>query len=159
MKWKEAIGIVIKYPVPSYTFLVILVFFFAIRLSSPTPNSEEVVEAETVEPQSIRLVEATVMKVTAYCPCKECCGRYTDGFTASNYQIEKGDRFVAADKGIPFGTMLVVPGYNNGKPVPVLDRGKAIVKDRLDVFFDTHQEALDWGVKWLVIKDFSFPPP
>lgn len=91
-------------------------------------------------------------KVTAYCPCEKCCGEFADGVTASGHKIKEGDRFVAADKSVPFRTMLLIPGYNDNKPVPVLDRGGAIKGARLDVFFNTHQEALNWGVKWLKIQ-------
>jgi len=84
---------------------------------------------------------------TAYCPCKICCGPKACGVTASGHKIRPGDKFVAADKSIPFGTLITVPGYNNGKPVPVLDRGGAIKGDHYDVFFPTHKEALKWGVR------------
>jgi 3D (Asp-Asp-Asp) domain-containing protein len=47
---------------------------------------------------------------------------------------------------------MVVPGYNNDKPVKVLDRGGAIKGDRVDVFFPTHEEALEWGVQNLDVK-------
>ena len=40
-------------------------------------------------------------------------------------------------------SMLDIPGY--GK-VPVLDRGGAIKGNRLDVYFPTHKQALQWGV-------------
>ena len=89
----------------------------------------------------------SIYKVTAYCPCAKCCGRFADGITASGHRIRKGDRFCAADKSIPFGTMIIIPGYNDGKPVPVLDRGGAITAGRLDVYFDEHDEARAWGIK------------
>ncbi|RLF48212.1 MAG: peptidoglycan-binding protein, partial [Thermoplasmata archaeon] len=50
---------------------------------------------------------------------------------------------------IPFGTMIEIPGYGT---VPVLDRGGAIKGDRLDVFFPTEKQALQWGVKYLDVK-------
>jgi 3D (Asp-Asp-Asp) domain-containing protein len=91
--------------------------------------------------------------VTAYCPCPKCCGKYGWGYrTASGHKIKKGDRLVAADRSVPFGTLLLIPGYNNNKPVPVLDRGGAIKGNRIDVYFDTHQEALNWGVRKLRIS-------
>jgi len=89
-----------------------------------------------------------VYKVTAYCPCAKCCGEYADGYTANGHKIRPGDKFVAADRSIPFGTMLAMPGYGR---VPVLDRGGAIKGKRLDVYFPTHKAALRWGVKHLEI--------
>ena len=92
------------------------------------------------------------MRVTAYCHCDKCCGKWADGITASGKPVtaNKG-RFVAAPVGIPFGTLISIPGYSGGLPVPVLDRGGAIRGDRLDVFFVTHQEALNWGVRELAV--------
>jgi 3D (Asp-Asp-Asp) domain-containing protein len=91
------------------------------------------------------------MLVTAYCPCPKCCGKYSDGITASGKSIYANDsRFVAADTSIlPFGTKVSVPGYNGGRPVPVLDRGGKIKGHHLDVFFLTHQRALQWGRRWV----------
>ena len=92
------------------------------------------------------------MLVTAYCPCTECCGPNARGITASGRPVSaNGGRFVAADRSIPFGTMLLVPGYNDGRPVEVLDRGGAIKGDHLDVFFPTHEEAKRWGVRRLAV--------
>lgn len=89
------------------------------------------------------------MRVTAYCSCSQCCGAFADGITACNHHIQDGDRFVAADKNYSFGTKMLIPGYNNEQPVEVKDRGGAIRGERLDVFFNSHQEALQWGVQYL----------
>ena len=43
--------------------------------------------------------------VSAYCPCVICCEKWSgDGQTANGHRIKPGDRFIAAPKGIPFGT-------------------------------------------------------
>jgi len=92
------------------------------------------------------------MRVTAYCPCPKCCGTDSPGITASGYKIQSGDAFVAADKRYSFGTKMIIRGYNNDQPVKVLDRGGAIKGNRIDVFFPTHEEALEWGVKNIDVK-------
>lgn len=47
----------------------------------------------------------------------------------------------------PFGTRMYVPGYGWGR---VEDRGGAIKgKDRIDLYFDSHGDALLWGRKKL----------
>jgi len=92
------------------------------------------------------------MRVTAYCACPKCCGKYSDGRTANNHKIRRGDTFVAADKRYSFGTELIIPGYNGARPVKVIDRGKAIKGDRLDVFYHTHKRARQWGVQYLDVK-------
>ncbi len=89
-----------------------------------------------------------LFEVTAYCPCERCCGDYADGITANGHVIQIGDRFCAADPGIPFGKWLDIPGYGY---VPVWDRGGKIKGNKLDVFFSTHEEALKWGRQELEI--------
>lgn len=109
--------------------------------NDPVDNSGQFGEWQTVQ-----------MRVTAYCPCKKCCGKYSDGITAHGHKIRPGDAFVAADKEYPFGTEMIIAGYKNGQPVKVLDRGGVIVGNRLDVFFHSHEEALKWGVRHLGVK-------
>jgi len=92
------------------------------------------------------------MRVTGYCPCSKCCGQYADGITASGHKIQPGDVFVAADKRFDFGTEMVIDGYGDSEPVEVLDRGGAIKGNKLDAFFHTHQEALEWGVRHIDVK-------
>ena len=97
------------------------------------------------------------MKVTAYCPCPKCCGVHSDGITACGHVIEHADAFVAADRKFDFDTEMVVEGYNNSKPVKVMDRGGAIRGNHIDVFFATHQQALNWGVQYVDVKVRSLP--
>ncbi len=94
------------------------------------------------------------MEVTAYCPCKVCCGRRANGVTASGKSVRhNGGRFVAADTDVlPFGTRVSVPGYHDGKPVPVIDTGGAINGHHLDVFFRSHATAEEWGRKMLRVR-------
>lgn len=93
------------------------------------------------------------MKVTAYCACKKCCGPHANGITASGRRVSFDDgKFVAADTSrLPFGTKLSIPGYHHGEVVEVIDRGGAIRGNHLDVFFPSHERAMQWGVKWLPV--------
>ena len=90
--------------------------------------------------------------VSAYCPCSKCCGEYADGVTANGHKIRKGDKFIAAPKTYKFGTQMIIPGYNNDKAVEVKDRGGAIKDNKLDLYFDDHQSALNWGRQHLDVK-------
>ena len=105
---------------------------------------------ESTAPQS--LVRVVRMEVTAYCPCTACCGPDAHGVTASGKPVSyNGGKFVAGDTSVlPFGTKLVIPGYDAGA-VEVVDRGGAIKGHRLDVYFPTHQAALEWGRQTLDI--------
>jgi 3D (Asp-Asp-Asp) domain-containing protein len=133
--------------------MLLLILVVSVKMSSQitllaatTEGSEESKDNKNDKWQTTR------MRVTAYCPCEICCGKFSDGITANNHKIEEGDAFAAADKSIAFMSELIVPGYNDDEPVKVMDRGGAIVGDRLDVFFDSHQKALNWGVKYLDVK-------
>lgn len=140
-----------------YTLEVFLVLVTVITwvLISQMPISLDRLFSEEVEFEEslseVIVLRPVIMEVTAYCPCEKCCGEHADGVTASGYVIQKGDRFAAAPKGIPFGTVVWIPGYNDGKPTLVLDRGGDINKgSKLDVYFDSHQKALGWGRQKLV---------
>jgi 3D (Asp-Asp-Asp) domain-containing protein len=89
------------------------------------------------------------MEVTAYCPCEKCCGSHADGITASGYEIKPGDILIAAPRTFRFGTRMNIPGYGIAE---VKDRGGAIKGNRLDVYFGTHQEALEWGRQKLMVQ-------
>jgi len=97
------------------------------------------------------------MCVTAYCPCSTCCGRNAKGITASGRSVRaNGAKFVAADtRLLPFNTRVCIPGYNSGAPVPVLDTGRAIKGNRLDVFFSSHSLARKWGSRWLTCRVYE----
>jgi 3D (Asp-Asp-Asp) domain-containing protein len=105
-------------------------------------------------PPAVTRVRVVAMEVTAYCGGACCCGDHADGVTASGEPITHDDgRFVAADTGLlPFGTRLRVPGYADERFVPVLDRGSAIVGNRLDVFFPDHATAVEWGRRTLDVE-------
>lgn len=78
--------------------------------------------------------------ITAYCPCQKCCGK-TDGITASGEKAVQGVT-IATDKSIPFGTKVYIEGV--GERI-VQDRGGAIKENRIDLYFNDHQSALEFG--------------
>ena len=90
--------------------------------------------------------ETKIFKITAYCPCSKCCGKQT-GITASGTRATAG-RTVAASSQYSFGTKLLI----NGKVYTVEDRGGAIKGNKIDIYMNTHAEALAWGVKYLPVQ-------
>ena len=117
-------------------------------IPAPTSWGELLVDdTATTTVSSVPTTRTIRMEVTAYCPCVKCCGPNAHGVTASGKLISHNDgKFVAADTSVlPFGTKLVIPGYADGQPVDVADRGGAIKGNKLDLFFPTHEAALAWG--------------
>lgn len=83
-------------------------------------------------------------KITAYCACTYCCGK-SNGITASGTKAKQG-RTIAADTSVlPFGTQVVIDGHT----YTVEDRGGAIDGKKIDVYFDSHSDALKWGVRYI----------
>lgn len=82
-------------------------------------------------------------KLTGYCACEYCCGK-TDGITSTGTKAKDG-RTIAVDPGvIPYGSIVKI----NGNEYVAEDCGGAIKNNKIDIFFNTHQEALEWGVKY-----------
>ena len=90
--------------------------------------------------------ETKIFKITAYCPCSKCCGKQT-GITASGTSATAG-RTIAASSQFAFGTKLVI----NGNVYTVEDRGGAIKGNKIDIYMNTHAEALAWGVRYLPVQ-------
>lgn len=84
---------------------------------------------------------------TAYCPCPQCCGRWSGGPTASGVMPEQG-RTIAVDPSvIPMGSTVIYDGHE----YIAEDTGSAIKGNRIDIYFDSHQDALEWGVQEITI--------
>lgn len=89
---------------------------------------------------------------TAYCPCPVCCGTNSDGKTATMRDASLSG--VAVDpKTIPLGSRLDIPGYGNWQLAD--DTGSAIKGNKIDVRFNDHQKAKEWGVKTITIRVWS----
>ncbi len=95
---------------------------------------------------TVTTASSGVYKVTAYCPCARCCGK-TNGITASGRKAT-ANHTVAAPSTFAFGTKIVM----NGKTYTVEDRGGAIQGNRIDLYVNTHAEALAWGVRYLNVE-------
>lgn len=120
------------------------------------PEIEEVVEEiiveEPIEPTEPTVVEESVeavngetmmFKATAYCNCSKCCGKWAGGNTASG-TVPTAGRTIAVDTSvIPFGTKVII----NGTIYVAEDTGTLIKGNRIDIFFDSHEEALQFGVQ------------
>ncbi len=98
------------------------------------------------------------MTVTGYSPDAASCGDSADGLTATLHSVKTNNgRLVAADpKVLPYGSMLSIPGYANTTIVPVLDCGGAIKGSRLDLLFPTHEEAIQWGKKRVLVTVWQY---
>lgn len=85
--------------------------------------------------------------ITYYCPCEQCCLK-TDGITATGTKAEEG-RTIAVDPDIiPLGTEVII----NGHTYTAEDIGGAIQGNRVDIFVESHQRALELGIDVAEVK-------
>ena len=84
---------------------------------------------------------------TGYCKCSKCCGKST-GRTASGATAQAGVT-VAMPSKYAFGTKVEIKGMGT---YIVQDRGGAIQGNRIDIFFNSHQEALNFGRRTVYLK-------
>lgn len=124
-----------------------------------TPPPTELTSTEqTFNGRPIRPARVVWMQVTAYSPGAESCAPFDDGKTATLHSVyTNAMRLVAADTSIlPFGSLVSVPGYDEGRVVPVLDRGAAIKGYELDVLMPTARKARRWGVQKLPVVIWEY---
>ena len=132
------------------TILIILIaitiFFGGFTVGTMTFSETEYVyvEAEPAAvPEQPTLKSLGTFKLTAYCACSQCCGK-CDGITASGVKAVEGITVAADTKILPFGTKIYIDGHE----FTVQDRGGAIKGNKIDIFFNSHAEALKFGIQY-----------
>lgn len=109
-------------------------------------------EPEVIEPVYISLGKA---KITAYCSCKKCCGKWAlnrpkdeNGndivYGASGNVLIPGYSVAVDPDVIPYGTKI----YINGQEYIAHDCGGKIDGNDIDVYFADHQEAWDFAAQF-----------
>lgn len=115
----------------------------------PSEKKEEVKETVEQPQENVQEVQTTdsnktsigTYKLTAYCPCSKCCGKWAGGNTSSGTIPTQG-RTVACNT-LPAGTKVNI----NGHDYIVEDTGN-MKGNVVDIFFNSHQEALNFGVQY-----------
>lgn len=128
-----------------------------VEVSQDAPDSEtpqEPVETPAEDYSGVDDLELIgTFTATAYCPCEECCGIWSAEHPSrdkdyvqrtSSGTIPEEGRTISADWGVlPKGSEVVI----NGHPYIVEDTGGAIKGNRIDVYFESHEAALEFGVQ------------
>ena len=106
----------------------------------PIPRERMIVEIK--EEKTEELVSLGEYKITAYCGCSKCCGKWSKfNLTASGTTPKQG-RTVGCNS-LDFGTEIII----NGAKYIVEDTGN--IKDNvIDIYFDLHEDALNFGVRY-----------
>lgn len=88
-----------------------------------------------------------VFLTTAYCPCEKCCDK-TDGITATQTRARAGRTIAVDPREVKLGSKVTIAGHE----YTAEDTGGAIRGKRIDIYFDSHQDALEYGVKYTRIR-------
>lgn len=105
----------------------------------------------TVEEEEPLLTSLGLFRITHYCACKECTGKDESdawyGITATGTEATMGRTIAIDPEVIPYGSEVAV-FYDDGRICfyKAEDCGKAIKGNKIDVFVDSHAEALQLGV-------------
>lgn len=108
------------------------------------------IEAEEKAPEVEDLGE---YMITHYCSCPICCDNYAEDrpidengeeivYTASGEIAEAGKTIAVDPDVIPLGTTVII----NGHEYVAQDVGGAIQGNRIDVYCNSHEEAIERGV-------------
>lgn len=123
---------------------------------TPNPTNTPVTSKMVSVSNEINLVDKVYTQtekfvVTAYCPCQSCSGKW--GYQTSTGVRATEGRTIAVDPTvIPYGSKVIV----NGHEYIAEDCGGAIKGNRLDIFFESHSDVLEFGkqsIECLVIRN------
>lgn len=116
----------------------------------PEPTPEATPEVPLYE-------DLGVCRVTAYCSCEKCCGKWALNRPNGIVYGAEGTELIAGvscASPLPFGTILEIEGL-----------GQYVVQDRIaqwvldehgdncvDIYFDSHEEARAFALQYLNVK-------
>lgn len=80
--------------------------------------------------------------ITHYCACEKCTVD-GDGITATGTKAASGRTIAVDPEVIPYGTTVII----DGRTYIAEDCGGAIKGNRIDIFMNSHEEALKAGVR------------
>ena len=138
------------------TFLPFIIFLLIVIGACGGSIEEENENYLKIGNREVSVLDLGEFTVTAYCPCEICCGEYSnpDNPTTSSGTRATAGRTVAADISVlPYGTQIII----NNHIYTVEDTGGAITGNHIDLYYDTHEEAVAFGKQqlnvYLVLSD------
>lgn len=107
------------------------------------------------EAEPVVLKSLGTFRLTAYCSCHKCCGRWAEGrpidengneivLGAAGFVLSEGYSIAVDPAVIHYGTKVVF----NGHEYMAMDCGSGIDGNCIDVYFADHQSALNFGMQY-----------
>lgn len=116
---------------------------------------EEVIEQDVIEEPIIEQVKYKEFIATAYCSCEKCCGEWANNrpngivYGATGRELIQNYSVAVDPKVIPYGTLIY---DSNGNEYRADDCGGAIKGNRIDVYFNNHKDALNFGRQTIMLS-------
>lgn len=86
-------------------------------------------------------------ELTAYCPCSACCGK-DNGITATGTVAQEGVTIAVDSDIIPLGSWVEIDGHTYHAE----DVGGAVNGNHIDIYFDSHDAAWDFGHRYADVR-------
>lgn len=83
-------------------------------------------------------------KLTFFCPCRKCNGKWAGKATASGEPLTPGTTIAVDPRVIPLGTVVRI----GEREFIAQDTGGAIKGNRIDICLESHSECLEAGVQY-----------
>ncbi len=106
------------------------------------------VDNTTLNGEAPEVNDGEIFELTAYCTCRICCGNFSPEVTGLQAHTATGTvptqgRTIAVDPSvIPYGSTVVIDGVGT---FVAEDTGGAIKRNRIDIYFETHEAAIAFG--------------
>jgi 3D (Asp-Asp-Asp) domain-containing protein len=126
------------------TLIIVAIASVLIFTEVNQAEAEPVVFLTPTVQETEQIVSLGEYQITAYCSCEKCCGAWALNrktvVGAAGVELQEG---VSVASALPFGTEILIDGI--GEYV-VQDRtADWIGDDVIDIYFEKHQEALNFG--------------
>lgn len=139
----------------SAALITVILLLVVIIVKTPKDSPQESSETTTSVPVTVEVDQPEItddlddlhwsylgdFTITYYCACERCCGK-SDGITATGTHATQG-RTIAVDPDvIPYDTHVIIDGHE----YIAEDCGGAIKDNRIDIYMESHEEALEHGI-------------
>ena len=124
------------------------------RMTDETIDAKRTIEIETDKEsdtnQAVEPVSLGNFKLTAYCSCSLCCGKWANNrpngivYGAIGEELKENYSIAVDPSVIPYRTEVII----NGHTYKAQDCGGAIKGNRIDVYFEDHNDALQFGAQY-----------
>lgn len=113
---------------------------------------------EKANPQHPEIKPLGTYTVTAYCPCRICCGKWADnrpnGKVVGSKGVELKEGFSVASS-LPDGVKIKIDGLGiyEVHDTPSTSIAKKYDNKIIDVYFENHQEAKEFGRQYFEVYE------